>query len=287
MIRIIQHQEIQSFLDYNEELLLKNESFHNSMLGLAYSIRERPLEENVVPLYYSIIENDKVVAAGIRSIKERPFIISEMNTHSLDLLIQELISKNIELKAIVGEEKSTTYFKDQWIKIKGIDASLNLKLGVYECKKVIPPSVMKGELIQASEEHRKIVREYIKEFSIDCFPDTPSNDERDEALVNRHLLNGSLYLLKNLNNELVTMAANTRSTLNGGTISLVYTPPHFRGSGYGSNAVALLSEKIISNGKKFTNLYTDLKNPTSNSIYQKIGYVMIGQHIHWDFVDRQ
>ncbi len=79
------------------------------------------------------------------------------------------------------------------------------------------------------------------------------------------------------------MAANTRSTPNGGTISLVYTPQDFRGKGNGSLMVALLSDKIIKGGKKFANLYTDLSNPTSNSIYQKLGFKKIGQSIQYNF----
>lgn len=51
--------------------------------------------------------------------------------------------------------------------------------------------------------------------------------------------------------------------------------------------VALLSDKIMSDGKKFASLFTDLTNPTSHSIYQKIGFVKIGQNIHFDFVGRK
>jgi predicted GNAT family acetyltransferase len=29
---------------------------------------------------------------------------------------------------------------------------------------------------------------------------------------------------------------------------------------------------LLDQGKQFTSLFTDLSNPTSNSIYQKIGY---------------
>jgi len=29
---------------------------------------------------------------------------------------------------------------------------------------------------------------------------------------------------------------------------------------------------VLDNGKEFCSLYTDLSNPVSNSIYQKIGY---------------
>lgn len=56
-----------------------------------------------------------------------------------------------------------------------------------------------------------------------------------------------------------------------------------RGHGYGSLVTALVSEKVLKE-KKFANLFTDMTNPTSNSIYQKIGYKKIGENIHFDFI---
>ena len=60
--------------------------------------------------------------------------------------------------------------------------------------------------------------------------------------------------------------------LNGIAIGGVYTPPESRGHGYASACVAALSQRQLDAGRAFCALYTDLANPTSNSIYQKIGY---------------
>jgi predicted GNAT family acetyltransferase len=55
-------------------------------------------------------------------------------------------------------------------------------------------------------------------------------------------------------------------------IGAVYTPPEARGRGYATALVAAVSQHLLDRGRAFTYLYTDLANPTSNSIYQKIGY---------------
>jgi predicted GNAT family acetyltransferase len=68
------------------------------------------------------------------------------------------------------------------------------------------------------------------------------------------------------------MAAWIGSPPNGVRITLVYTPPSFRGRGYASACVAALSASLLASGRKFCFLFTDLANPTSNSIYQKLGY---------------
>ena len=56
------------------------------------------------------------------------------------------------------------------------------------------------------------------------------------------------------------------------TIGGVYTPPEHRRKGYATALVARLSQHLLGLGYQFVNLFTDLSNPTSNSIYCKIGY---------------
>ena len=70
----------------------------------------------------------------------------------------------------------------------------------------------------------------------------------------------------------VSMCSRSRPTLHGASIGLVYTPPGLRGRGYASACVADLSQRILDSGKAFCTLFTDLANPTSNAIYQRIGY---------------
>ena len=55
-------------------------------------------------------------------------------------------------------------------------------------------------------------------------------------------------------------------------IGPVYTPPERRGRGYASAATAALSQRLLDAGAEEVLLYTDLANPVSNSIYQRIGY---------------
>ena len=52
----------------------------------------------------------------------------------------------------------------------------------------------------------------------------------------------------------------------------VYTPPAARRRGYASALVAEASQLQLDAGRRFRFLFTDLANPTSNHIYQTIGY---------------
>ena len=70
----------------------------------------------------------------------------------------------------------------------------------------------------------------------------------------------------------VSMAAVTRQVAGMVRIGPVYTPPEFRGRGYASAITAELSLRAREAGAAEVLLYTDLDNPVSNSIYQRIGY---------------
>ena len=70
----------------------------------------------------------------------------------------------------------------------------------------------------------------------------------------------------------VSIACNTVQV--GGMVRIgpVYTPPQARGHGYASAATAALSRRLLEAGAEEVVLFTDLANPVSNSIYQRLGY---------------
>jgi predicted GNAT family acetyltransferase len=73
------------------------------------------------------------------------------------------------------------------------------------------------------------------------------------------------------------MASSLGDTPTGIRISYVYTPTDLRGRGYASATVAHLTQKHFDCGKERVFLFTDLNNPTSNRIYQAIGYQKAGE----------
>ncbi|NUW42653.1 GNAT family N-acetyltransferase [Nonomuraea rhodomycinica] len=60
----------------------------------------------------------------------------------------------------------------------------------------------------------------------------------------------------------------------------VYTPPACRGRGHGSAVTAYASRLALDERGEEVVLFTDLANPTSNAIYQAIGYEPVGDYAH-------
>ncbi len=62
----------------------------------------------------------------------------------------------------------------------------------------------------------------------------------------------------------------------------MYTPPELRGHGYATSLVADLSALLLPRGRGCT-LFTNLANPTSNAIYERIGYARVGTQLRLRF----
>jgi predicted GNAT family acetyltransferase len=109
--------------------------------------------------------------------------------------------------------------------------------------------------------------------------------DADEAEKNAALpLRNSRHLvLWEVEGTPVSMAGYSGSTPNGIRVAPVYTPPENRGKGFAGACVAALSQKLLDDGRKFCFLYTDLANPTSNHIYQTIGYEPVADATVYSF----
>jgi predicted GNAT family acetyltransferase len=66
-------------------------------------------------------------------------------------------------------------------------------------------------------------------------------------------------------------------------VSPVYTPSDLRGRGYAGAVTAAVSRAALDAGAGEVLLFTDLANPTSNALYQRIGYVPVSDRVSLDF----
>jgi predicted GNAT family acetyltransferase len=77
----------------------------------------------------------------------------------------------------------------------------------------------------------------------------------------------------------VSMAGRTRVVSGMTRIGPVYTPPEHRRRGYGAAVTAVLTASALEAGATEVVLFTDLANPTSNSVYLRIGYRAVSDRL--------
>ncbi|MCQ8189858.1 GNAT family N-acetyltransferase [Streptomyces rugosispiralis] len=81
----------------------------------------------------------------------------------------------------------------------------------------------------------------------------------------------------------VACAGISRTIAGMARVALVYTPPELRGRGYAGAATAAVSGAARAAGVTEVLLFTDLGNPTSNALYQRLGYRPVEEHLVLSF----
>ncbi|MFE2184968.1 GNAT family N-acetyltransferase [Streptomyces sp. NPDC059455] len=85
----------------------------------------------------------------------------------------------------------------------------------------------------------------------------------------------------------VACAGVSRTIAGMARVSLVYTPPELRGRGYAGAATAAVSQVARDAGAKEVLLFTDLDNPTTNALYQRLGYRPLEDHLLLSFISAE
>ena len=148
-----------------------------------------------------------------------------------------------------------------------MQAELRMRQHVYELTALTPVAQPLGEARLASlEEHGFVAQcydEFVAEAGIMLASDSRSWAEAE-------IKAGRAYVWDNAGPR--ALACLSRETSSGRCIGPVYTPPQFRRQGYATALVAEIARQILESGKRFACLFTDDSNPTSNHIYQMIGF---------------
>jgi len=167
-----------------------------------------------------------------------------------------------------------------------LTAASDIKIGskmaqrIYELRKVEHRPKVLGRIRPAVENDQELLESWGVRFAIDC--GLKYDHVKLREYTNTAIKHKTRFLWE-IDSEPVSMVGVGGNTPNGIRINWVYTPPELRGKGYASAIVAEVSQMQLDLGKKLCFLYTDLSNPTSNSIYQRIGYRPVGDSAHYSF----
>jgi predicted GNAT family acetyltransferase len=94
---------------------------------------------------------------------------------------------------------------------------------------------------------------------------------------------GGVTFWETLDGRPVSMAGVTANVAGQIRVALVYTPADLRGRGYAGAVTAEVSRVARAAGAEEVLLFTDLANPTSNALYQRIGYRPVEDFAGYDF----
>jgi len=193
-----------------------------------------------------------------------------INPQAINCLIDGL--KDFNIPGITSEKRLAEYFAAEYTARYGLTYKVYMDQRIYELKAVNPDIKKIGSVRLLDEKDMYFFPYWLEAFySAGTYGKTEMSIPQDGEVYRSRLSTKKHYVLE-VDGIPVSMAGYTRELQNAVGIAFVYTPPYFRGRGYATSCVAQISQMALDRGYTSCVLYTDLLNPTSNSIYQKIGY---------------
>lgn len=219
------------------------------------------------PYFATVEENGQVVACTIRTPPHKA-VLSRATPDAIDCLVENLGDRYPALPMVFGPEPEIRSFADRWSRRHGTATRRGTEHRLFSIRRVIPPPRKPaGALRAALEADVPTIVPWIEAFTAEAGGVGVSDPPR---FARAGVEEGSLFVWDD--GGPVAMAACMGRTPTGIRITLVYTPPEQRRQGYATACVADLTQRLFDQGHAYCCLFTDLANPTSNGIYQTIGY---------------
>jgi predicted GNAT family acetyltransferase len=181
---------------------------------------------------------------------------------------------------VTGEAGTAASFAGRWTERYGCGAFPVQGLRLYELGELQGMGVVAGSLRAGGEGDRALAAGWMEAF----YGETRMPGGNATGVIAAALAGGGLWVWEN-GGAVVSMAISSRPMEGVVRVSGVYTPPAERRRGYAGACVYGVSQRFAEDGYRCV-LYTDLGNPTSNSIYRGMGYRLVSEGMQYRFGER-
>jgi len=290
-MKLRRYDSARDFMEHARAPLEVKEAANNLIIGISVRVAEHP-EQIKFPAYFATVDDaGRLIAAAVRTPPFRIIVHSELGAEPapLRLILEDLLDYTASfdpesppghVSGVVGHSTAAFAFAQLWRDRTGKPFKAGKSLRIYELRQVTPSVGVPGHLRHAHDNEVDLLADWILNFNIDA--GLPASTAEARELAERRIDSGDLFIWE-IEGQPVSMATKSRPSSHGITITLVYTPRELRNRGYASACVAALSQQMLDAGWEFCTLYTDLANPVSNSIYQRIGYRPVCDSNEYDF----
>jgi RimJ/RimL family protein N-acetyltransferase len=235
--------------------------------------RSRPSSEKP-PLFGWYDEGGRVSGAVSRT---PPYgvILSVVPDEALAGLALGLRARGADVPGVTGVVATVHRFVEIWTAGTALTAETTMSTRLYALHTLQPPAPPPaGRPRAARRDDFELSCRWFAAFAREA--GVPWVDI--ERFVGEAIEQGLLWLWEDATGTVVSVAHRHRSAAGVARVGPVYTPAEHRRQGYGAAVTAACTADALHRDADQVVLFTDLANPTSNSIYQQIGYRPVGDH---------
>ncbi|MER5833043.1 GNAT family N-acetyltransferase [Streptomyces sp. NPDC002130] len=233
------------------------------------------------PPEFGVLERDGKVRATFFRTPPHWLNLTALTPEDADTLAARLAALGRRLPGVNADGDTAAAFASAWQRHTDAPATLRQRQRLYRLGTLTAPGpVPSGRPRVAVESDRERLRRWHDEFSESVGLGTV----RDSAeWADARIDSGTITFWETPDGTPVAMVGTSPRVAGQVRVTTVYTPPHLRGRGYAGAATAEVSRTALAAGADEVLLFTDLSNPTSNGLYQRIGYRPVADFAVYDF----
>ncbi len=226
--------------------------------------------------YWVVREGVPVVGVGFQSPLDFPLLLTPMPRAAARALAETMAGSGVELPGVGGDAGTAAAFAGQWSESRMIGARPEMGQRLYRLGDLRLPDGVPGRLRVATAGDRPAA-----EALVAAFLEHIGERGHSPDVLARRIGAGQVWLWDD--GEPACIAVHSHPIEGVTRIQTVFTPPELRRRGYAAGCVGYLSQHLVGRGLQCV-LYTDLGNPTSNSVYRRLGYEAVMEAVRYRFV---
>jgi GNAT superfamily N-acetyltransferase len=224
----------------------------------------------------------RILGAAMRTAPFPPYppYLLPMPADAADRLARELYGRGEEVGGVNGALPAIRVFADTYAGLAGSDVSVQMHTRLFVLGELHKAAPVPGRLRPADDGDVDLAVDWFAAFGRDADEQAgrPAGAHRatgeahpDRDGIVRRIRTGRLWFWEDADGTRVHLTGANPPAFGVSRIGPVYTPEEFRRQGFAAAAVSAVSAMLQANGERVC-LFTDQANPTSNRIYQSIGY---------------
>jgi RimJ/RimL family protein N-acetyltransferase len=289
MVKVRSHETVEEFWSLAGPLLSADPVRHTIAVAIVGRLTQGIPFSDEPPIFVTVHAdtvraNDGAVTGGAVTgaamcTPPRSFIVSALPPEAAPAVADHLRTLGVSLTGVTGGRDEAEAFGAAWAERTGLRMVVRLDQRLYRLGELSAPTTVPGHAGPpvTDDEYEQVARwrAAFAAESMHCMHGSP-DIHANRAEVRRIRAAGSSMLLWRVDGTPVSYAGVGRPQQGMSRVGPVYTPPEHRGHGYGSAVTAAASRLALDQGAEHVVLFTDVANPVSNSIYQRIGFRPVG-----------
>lgn len=274
--------DLDSFLSGAGDFLHSRPALHTVPLTVTESLRTRGANAKgtEAPAFGRLERGGEVRAAFFRTPPRRLYL-TPLAPEEADALAARLAGFGTPLPGVIADHDTATAFAEAWQRHTGATPTLHERERLYRLGALTAPEpAPEGRSRVAGEQDRAQLMQWHREFvaAIGGSGVTDSGSWADTRIAS-----GRVTFWETPDGAPVSMAGMTPMVAGQIRVAPVYTPAHLRGRGYAGATTVAVTRAALAAGATEVLLFADLANPTSNGLYQRIGYHQVTDFAVYDF----